>query len=373
MTPMTDIVRVGVVGCGSISGAYFVGARTFRWLQVVACADLDRAAAERKAAEFAVPRVLSVDQLLADPSVEIVLNLTVPRAHAPVSLAALEAGKHVYSEKPLAVTRDDGRHILDAAAARALRIGCAPDTFLGSALQTARELVSHGAIGRPVAFTALYMSRGHESWHPAPEFFYQRGGGPMFDMGPYYLTALFNLLGPPRRITGSATVSQLRRYITSDPKFGQFINVETPDHLCGTLEFDSGAAGVIVQTFATHYPQYDSVHPIMLYGTDGAMKVPDPNHFDGRVMVRRAGEPEWSDAAQPFVGGYGRSVGLADMARASRTGRPHRCAGELAYAVLDAMQGLLDSAETGQAHTPAAPFERPAPMPSHLPFGELDD
>jgi predicted dehydrogenase len=369
---MPEPIRVGLVGCGAISGAYLSAAPSFPVMKIVACADLVREAAERKASEFGVPRVCSVDELLADPAVDVVLNLTVPRSHAEIATRALEAGKHTYSEKPLAITREEGRRILDLAAARGLRVGCAPDTFLGAAVQTAREQISRGAIGRPVAFTAFYMSRGHESWHPSPEFYYQRGGGPMFDMGPYYLTALFNLLGPPRRLTGSATITQPTRHISSEPKFGQVFRVEVPDHVCGTLEFDNGAAGVVVQSFATHAPQYDERHPVTIYGTDGAMKLPDPNTFDGPVHVLRAGSREWHEAAVPFVRGYGRSVGLADMAHAIRGGRPHRASGELAFAVLDVMQGFLESSESGKAYQPVAGFDRPAPMPTELPFGVLD-
>jgi predicted dehydrogenase len=370
---MLQTVRVGVVGCGAISGAYFVGARIFPWLQFVACADLDRTAALRKATEFGVPRILSVDGLLADPEVDIVLNLTVPRAHASVALAALQAGKHTYSEKPLGVGREEGRRVLEEAGRGNLRVGCAPDTFLGSGVQTARKLIDDGAIGRPVAFTAFYMGRGHETWHPSPEFYYELGGGPMFDMGPYYLTALFNLLGPPRRITGAATIAIPQRPITSQPKFGKSIRVETPDHVCGAIEFQNGASGVVIQSFATHHPQYDENQPITIYGTDGTLRVPDPNTFDGPVHLRRGDDPEWREVPPAFHRGYGRSVGLADMALALRTGRPHRCSGELAYAVLDAMQGFLDSAASGRAFDPVARFDRPAPMPSHLPFGTLDD
>src|SRR4051812_31373298 len=254
---MTDPVGVGVVGCGAISGAYFLGARAFPRLRVVACADLDRSAALRKAEEFAVPRVLSVDGLLADPEVEVVLNLTVPRAHAQVSLAALRAGKHAYGEKPPAVSRAEGRELVEEAARRGLRVGCAPDTFLGAGLQTARKLLDDGAIGRPVAFTAFMMNRGHESWHPNPHFYYEPGGGPMFDMGPYYLTALLNLFGPIRRLFGIATVAVPDRVITSAERYGTPLRVETPDHVCGTIEFESGAVGPIVQSFATHHPTYE--------------------------------------------------------------------------------------------------------------------
>jgi predicted dehydrogenase len=299
-------------------------------------------------------------------------NLTIPRAHAEIAMRALEAGKHTYSEKPLGITRDEGRRILDLAAARGLRVGCAPDTFLGAGVQTARKLIDGGAIGRPVAFTAFCMSRGHESWHPSPEFYYERGGGPMLDMGPYYLTALFNLLGRPRRLTGAATVAVPERTITSQPKFGKAIRVETPDHVCGTLEFENGATGVVIQSFATHHPQYDERQPITVYGTEGTLKVPDPNTFDGPVHLRREGDKEWGEIAPAFVRGYGRSVGLADMAHAIRGGRAHRASGELAFAVLDVMQGFLESSEEGRAYQPIVPFERPAPMPAHLPFGVLD-
>jgi predicted dehydrogenase len=369
---MREPIRVGLIGCGAISGAYLSAASHFPVIRIVACADLVREAAERKAAEFGVPRVCSVDELLEDDAIDVVLNLTVPKAHAQVALRALEAGKHTYCEKPLAVMRDEGRRVLQLAASRGLRVGCAPDTFLGAAVQTARKLIDDGAIGRPVGFTAFYMSRGHETWHPSPEFFYEPGGGPMFDMGPYYLTALFNLLGPSRRLSGAATITQPQRYSRSPQDFGKSIRVETPDHVCGTLEFDSGTAGVIIQSFAAHHPQYDHAHPITLYGTDGTLKVPDPNTFDGPVLLRRADSPAWHEVPHSFVTGYGRSVGLADMVHAIRTGRPHRASGELGFAVLDAMQGFLESSESGTAYEPTARFERPAPMPAHLPFGMLD-
>ena len=370
---MSERVRVGVVGCGAISGAYFAGARHFPVLDIVACADVDVSAAERKAREFGVPRACPVDELLRDDSIELVLNLTVPRAHVPVALRAVEAGKHTYSEKPLGVSRDEGRRLLDAAAARGVRVGCAPDTFLGAGVQAARKLIDDGAIGRPVAFTAFMMNRGHESWHPNPQFYYEPGGGPMFDMGPYYLTALFTLFGPVRRLSGMASVAVPDRTITSQPRFGTKIRVETPDHICGTMEFEGGPVGSIVQSFATHHPTYEQSHPITVYGTDGTMKVPDPNTFDGPVYLRRGGDADWKEMPAPFAKGYGRSVGLADMAHALRSGRLHRAGGDLAFAVLDAMQGFFDSSDTGRAYAPAASFRRPEPMPAHLPFGVLDD
>ena len=365
-----DKVRVGVVGCGAISGAYLGMAKNFPVVEIAACADMVREAAERKAKEFGVPRVLSVDELIAERSIDVVLNLTVPKAHAPIALRALEAGKHTYAEKPFGVNRDEGRKVLDVARQKKLRVGCAPDTFMGAGIQTARKLLDEGAIGRPVAFTAFMMCPGHEHWHWSPEFYYEKGGGPMFDMGPYYLTALINLFGPIKRLTGAASIAIPERTITSQPKAGKKIKVETPDHVCGTVEFENGAVGTIIQSFATYFAEYP---PITVFGTEGTMKVPDPNGFDGAVLLRKPGDEQWNEVPHQFVKGYGRSVGLADMAYAIRSGRKQRASGELAFAVLDAMQGFLDSSQSGRAHTPDVQPERPAPMPAHLPFGTLDD
>ena len=370
---MAEGVRVGVIGCGAISAAYLGMAKNFPAVVIAAVADLDADRARAAAAQFNVPRALTVDQLLADPDIELVLNLTVPKAHVPIALAALAAGKHTYAEKPLGVDREDGRRVIELAARSGLRVGCAPDTFLGSGIQTARKLIDDGAIGRPVSFTANMQCRGHESWHPSPEFYYEVGGGPMFDMGPYYLTALLNLFGPVRRITGMAAVAIPERTITSQPKAGQRISVQTPDHIVGLMEFANGVVGTIVQSFAVIEGGYDGDHPILVNGTDGAMHVPDPNGFDGTVKIRRLGERDATEVPHLFVTGYGRSVGLADMAVAIRTGRRHRADGQQAFAVLDLMQGFLDASASGTAHRPTAPYARPAPMPAHLPFGQLDD
>jgi predicted dehydrogenase len=368
---MADKVNIGVVGCGAISGAYFGMARNLPVLNMVACADLDRAKAEARAAEFGVPRVESVDELLADPDVQVVLNLTVPKAHAPLALQALANGKHTFAEKPFGVNAKEGWAVLEAAQAAGLRVGCAPDTFLGAGLQTARKLLDDGAIGQPVACTAFMMCRGHETWHPSPEFYYEVGGGPMFDMGPYYLTALLNLLGPVKRYAGMANIAIPERVITSQPKHGKRITVETPDHLCGLLEFANGVVGTIIQSFATMFPTNGA--PITIYGTEGTMRVPDPNAFDGPVSLRRPGDDDWVEMPHTFVKGYGRAVGLADMCTAlAGSGRPHRCSGEQAFAVLDLMAGFLGSAASGQFLTPEIRYERPAPMPAELPFGQLD-
>jgi predicted dehydrogenase len=366
-------VRMGIIGCGAIAGAYLGMAKSFPVVEVAACADLDLERARIKAREFGVPRACSVDELLKDSSIELVLNLTVPKAHVPVSLAALEAQKHVYAEKPLGIDREEGRRVIELARKRKLKVGCAPDTFMGAGIQTARKLVEEGAIGRLVAFTAFMMGRGHEHWHASPEFYYELGGGPMFDMGPYYLTALLQLLGPVKRLTGSATIAIPDRIITSEPKRGKKITVETPDHICGTMEFENGCAGVIIQTFATLHPQYDRNQPITIYGTEGTLKVPDPNTFDGPVSLARASDQEFHEVPPTFKTGYGRSIGAADMAYAIRSGRPFRANGDQAFLVLDLMAGFLDSARSGQAHTPTIGYDKPAPMRADLPFGVLEE
>jgi predicted dehydrogenase len=362
--------RIGVVGCGSISGIYFKAARTFENLEIVACADRVPERAQAKAQEFGVPRACTVDELLADPAVEIVVNLTIPAAHAEVALAALRAGKHTHGEKPLAVTREDGRRILEAARSAGRRVGCAPDTFLGAGIQTCGKLINDGWIGRPVAATAFMMCRGHESWHPDPEFYYKAGGGPMFDMGPYYLTALVALLGPVRRVTGSARITFAERTITSQPRRGQRVTVEVPTHVAAILDFASGAVGTLITSFdvwAAELPR------IEIYGTEGSLSVPDPNEFGGPVRLRRAGAGPWSEA--PLAFGYAensRGIGVADMANAIRSGRPHRASGDLAYHVLDIMHAVHEASEQGRHIELASTCARPAPLPMGLRHGTLD-
>jgi predicted dehydrogenase len=363
---MANPVGVGVIGCGAISGQYFEAGGRFPNLKFIACADLNPAAAAAAAAKYGVPRHGSVADLLAADDVELVLNLTVPKAHAPVSLAALEAGKHVYLEKPLGLNRQEGEKILETARRKGLLVGCAPDTFLGSGLQTSRRAIDDGRIGRPVAFTAFMMCPGHESWHPSPEFYYEVGGGPMFDMGPYYLTALLNLLGPVKRISGMASIAVPKRTITSQPKSGKTINVETPDHVAGLMEFAGGAVGTIVQSFATHHAPNGT---IAIYGTDGTLHVPDPNHFSGPVRLRMKDQADWTELPPFFRHDYGRSVGLADMAGAIRDGRPFRASGAQAMAVLDLMQGFLESSADDRHYHPTAPYQRPVPLPANADFG----
>jgi len=368
---MSDLrpVKFGVIGCGAISGAYFNATKLFPLLQIAACADLDLARAQA-AAEKNGCRALSVDALLADPEIEIVINLTIPKAHYSVTKAALEAGKHVHLEKPLAVTLDEGAALVALAEAKGLRLGCAPDTFLGGGHQTCRKLIDDGAIGQPVAAMAQMLSRGHETWHPAPEFYYKPGGGPMLDMGPYYLTTLVNLLGPIRRLTGSTRTTFPQRTITSQPLHGTVIDVEVPTHYAGVMDFASGAIGQIVQSFDVYgIPPFS---PIVVFGTEGTLAVPDPNGFGGTVKLKR-GTSDWEEVVltHPYTQNC-RGIGAADIAVASQTGRAHRCSGQLANHVLEAMISFHTASENGTHHTMQTTVERPAALPLGLTEGELD-
>jgi predicted dehydrogenase len=333
--------------------------------------------AKAQAEKYGVPKACTVDELMADTSVEAVLNLTIPHAHTLVASQAIAAGKHVYGEKPLAVTRADGKKVLETAAKRKVRVGGAPDTFLGGAIQTCVKLINDGAIGEPVAATAFMLCRGHETWHPSPEFYYQPGGGPMFDMGPYYLTALVALLGPARRVSGSTRKSFAERTITSQPKHGQIIKVNTPTHLAGTVDFANGAIATIITSFDVYAHRLPNIE---IYGTEGSLRVPDPNSFgQGRdalhpIQLWSAGKREWVDAE--YSHGYrknSRGVGLADMARAIKNNREHRASGEMTYHVLDIMQSFIDSSEQGKHIELQSTCARPKPFPVGLEDGEVDD
>lgn len=363
-------LKVGIIGTGNISGIYLQNGHKYESMEVVACADIDVERAKEKAAEHGV-RGCSVDELLADPEIQMVINLTIPQAHAPVSMKALEAGKHAYSEKPVSVTREEGKQLLGLAERKGLRVGCAPDTFLGGGIQTCVKLIEDGWIGTPIGATAFMLSGGPESWHPAPEFFYQVGGGPMFDMGPYYLTALVTLLGPIARVTGSARISHPERTITSQPKYGQVMKVETPTHIAGVIDFAGGQVGTLLTSFdvkgGTQLPR------IEVYGSHGTLIVPDPNTFGGPVVVKRAGSQEWKEI--PLTHGNSensRGIGAADMAKAVLTGRKHRANGAMAFHVLEAMHGFHDASAQGKHYVMQSTCERPAPLPLGLRDYQLD-
>ncbi len=354
-------LRIGVVGCGNISGIYFENLARFPETEVVTCADLDRDRAREASEKWGIPRHCETGELLSDPEVDLVLNLTVPSAHFEVSRAALVAGKHVYVEKPLAVERAEGEELVRLAQSRSLRIGCAPDTVLGAGIQTCRKLIADGAIGAPVGANAFMLCPGHESWHPSPEFYYRRGGGPMLDMGPYYLSALATLLGPMSSVSAEARITRAIRTIESEPLRGREIRVETPTHITGVIAF---ARGAIAQVSTSFDVQRTTLPCIEVYGETGTMLVPDPNGFGGPVRVFRKWAEDWEDVAltHPYSENS-RGLGVAEMAAAIDRGLPHRASGSFALHVLDAMHAFLESAEAGRRRD-LAPFDDvPPPMP----------
>jgi predicted dehydrogenase len=367
-----DKVKVGIIGCGNISGIYFKMMREVygNVLDVAACADLDMGRAKAKAGENPGVKAMSVSRLLADPEIRIVVNLTVPKAHAPVALKVLKAGKSVYNEKPLALTRSQGLRMLALAKEKGLLVGGAPDTFMGGGIQTCRKLIDDGAIGEPVAATAFMMCHGHEHWHPDPEFYYEAGGGPMFDMGPYYVTALVALMGPVRRATGSARITFPTRTITSEKKAGKVIPVEVPTHVAGVLDFTSGAIGTIITSFDVWA---HTLPCIEIHGSQGSMRVPDPNTFGGEVKIRRAKEPEWQNVPLTHASDINRGTGVADMALSLlRPGRPHRANGDLMYHVLDVMHAIHDASAKNRHAFLKSTCERPPALPAGLSRGVLD-
>lgn len=367
---MPEQVKVGIIGVGKIFPAYVAGCRAFPILDLAAVADIDAGRASQQAAEHGVPRSLSVDALLADPEIQIVINLTVPKVHAAVSLAAIAADKHVYSEKPLAVSRAEGQQILHAAAEQGVRVGCAPDTFLGGGQQTCRKLIDDGWIGEPVAAVAFMASHGPEGWHPNPDFFYQTGGGPLLDMAPYYLTSLVNLLGPVHRVAGSARASFPERVATSREHYGRRLPVEVPTHVAALLDFTAGPMATLITSFDVWHANLPRIE---IYGSEGTLCVPDPNIFGGVVRVRRAGAAEWSDIPLLFDAEVGRGIGVADLAHAISSGRPHRASDELAFHVLDIMTAVEQSSVEGRHMLLESGCARPAPLPLGLLRGELDE
>ena len=353
-------VRVGIVGCGAISGIYLKNAPRFGNIEISAVSDLMLERAQAKAEEYGIPKACRVEELLADPEIEIVLNLTTPNGHAAVGMAALEAGKSVYNEKPLTISREDGRALLALAEQKGLLVGGAPDTFLGAGLQTCRQLIDEGAIGEPVAATAFMMGHGHESWHPDPEFYYQVGGGPMFDMGPYYLTALTSLMGGVAAVSGAARITFPTRTITSTKKYGALIKVEVPTHVAGLLHFASGAVGTLIMSFDIWRA---SLPFIEIYGSEGTLSVPDPNTFGGAVRVYKPGMAEWEEI--PLTRSFAdnsRGLGVADMARALREGGSPRASGALTYHILDIMHAIHDAADERRVVELASSIERPEPL-----------
>jgi predicted dehydrogenase len=364
-------LKIGIIGCGNISNAYFNACKRFPVIATAACADLDVERAKAKAKEHGIAKAYSVDELLDDDEIDIVVNLTIPAAHAAVDLQAIKAGKHVYSEKPFGLTRAEGKKVVDAAKKKKVRVGCAPDTVLGAGTQTCRKLLDDGAIGQPIAFMANMICGGHETWHPSPEFYYQKGGGPMFDMGPYYLHSLITLLGPVKRVGGSTKISFAERTITSQPKHGQKVKVEVPTHVIGLLEFANGVIGTLTTSFDVKFGH--NAPCIEVYGTNGTLQVPDPNSFGNDVRVRAAGDKDWRviPHSHPYPDNS-RGLGVADMAQAIEAKRKHRANGEIAMHALDIMQAIHEAAKTGKAVKLTTTCERPQAMVAGLALGQLD-
>jgi len=359
MKKPSDPTRTGLIGCGNISEIYLENAGRLDGIEIVACADIDPGAAVARAGQFDI-EALSPEQLLARPDIELVLNLTTPQAHAEVSSRALRAGKHVYSEKPLALSLEEGRSLLDLARAGGLLVGCAPDTFLGAGIATCRKAIDCGAIGRRVAGTAFMMCRGHESWHPDPGFYYKKGGGPLFDMGPYYITALVHLLGPLRRLSAMASTSFPERVVTSPERCGEVIPVEVATHLSGTLEFESGALVTMAMSFdVCHHTN----HPIEIHGESGSLQVPDPNSFGGPVRIARKDSGAWEELPlERGETGNARGLGAADLALAARDDGSPRCCGELALHVLEVICAFEESSRKGCRIEISSRCERPRPL-----------
>ncbi|MEU0411907.1 Gfo/Idh/MocA family oxidoreductase [Streptomyces griseorubiginosus] len=358
---MGDAHRIGVVGLGVISRAYLdtlVGRAAVR---VTAVADLDATRSAAVAAELPGVRALSVEELLNSPDVDTVLNLTIPAAHAEIALGAVARGKNVYGEKPLAAELTDAHAVLEAAAKASVRVGCAPDTVLGTGIQTARAAVEADAIGRPLFASAVMVTPGHERWHPQPDFYYAPGGGPLLDMGPYYLSSLVHLLGPVRAVIGASSRLRSERVIGSGPRAGERIPVEVDSHVSGVLEHEGGALTTITTSFDG---VASTAAPIEVHGERGTLTVPDPNHFDGEVRLLELGAADWRGLppSAGYVGGT-RGVGLLDFVAAEDDGRAARASGELALHVLETMTALLRSSAEGRRIELSTSVERPLAVP----------
>ncbi|ELZ61784.1 MULTISPECIES: Gfo/Idh/MocA family protein [unclassified Haloferax] len=360
-------VTLGIIGCGAISDVYFEAGNRFDALDVIACADLDADRAESKAEEYGVPRVLPTEDLLTDPEIDVAVVLTPAGTHGDLVSAALQAGTHAYTEKPLAATKAEGETILETAAERGLTVGVAPDTVLGTGIQTCRDLIDEGRIGDPVGATALWSNHGHEHWHPDPDGFYKDGGGPLFDMGPYYLASLVTLLGPIRSVAGTANTPFEEREITSEPRRGERIPVSVPTHETAVVTFENGATG----TLLTSFDVWESELPgFEIYGTEGTLSVTDPNRFDGtpRVHLSDDADGEWREVpVERDHPGQQRGLGLVDLAYSLRSDWAHRTSGDLGFHVLEAMDGIRESAEEGAYVELSAQCERPPSVPDGFP------
>ena len=387
-------VKIGIVGCGIISRTYISNIKAFfPWLEIAACADLFVDKARETASKYSIPKACTVDELLEDPGIEIIINLTIPAAHTQINQKALSAGKHVYCEKPLALNLEDAEETLKLAERQKLMLGCAPETFLGAALQTCRKLLDDGWIGKPVSATANMTSFGVETWHASPEFYYKKGSGPMLDMGPYYVTALVSLLGPISKTACFASIGSKTRKIYSNPLRGKDIDVEVPTTYTGILGFESGVQANINMSFDMWM---SNLPKLEIYGTEGTLIVPDPNMCAGQIKIfrkekvldsinsRAYSEKDAKDYSTDYDSlqeipqlyeqplDYLRGLGVLDMAFALVNGRRHRANEELAYHVTEALMSFDTAADENIVYSMKSTCRRPEPLPQGMAFGELD-
>lgn len=369
---MSKTYGVGIMGAGNISAAYLRLAPLFKGLEVRGVADILPEAAKKRSEEFGVS-AMTPDELLKHSEIDVIVNLTIPATHYQVTMDALSAGKHAYSEKPFVLTLEEGKSVRNAAAERSLQVGSAPDTFLGGAHQQVRSIIDDGSLGKIMSGTTHVMSRGMEHWHPNPEFFFQPGAGPILDVGPYYVTDLIHLIGPVKRVTAFTGMARTEREVTAEGPFkGTFVKVGTPTTIHGVMEFHSGA---IVTIGASWDVAAHGHHNIELYGTDGSVFVPDPNFFGGDVTVTDIagartkvdpwdhpfGKPNQTDNSGNSRANY-RTAGLADMMQSIDEGRAARCSLDVALHAVDVMTSILKAGETGQVVTLTTTCERPAPL-----------
>ena len=365
------MMRVGIVGCGNISGIYMENlTKTFSsCITVAACADLDAEKAKSAAEKYGIPCIMTLDEMLESREIDLILNLTTPGGHYPISKKALLAGKHVYSEKPLALRYEEGKELLAIATEKGLYLGCAPDTFLSAGIQTCIEQISSGKIGRPTAATAFMMCHGHESWHPNPAFYYDYGGGPLFDMGPYYVTALVRMLGRAQSVFAYASKAHDERVITSNPLCGQKIPVKVNTHTAGMILFENGAIATLIMSFDVWS---HNLPKIEVYGTDGCLSVPDPNKFGGPVKLATPQTKQFEEIGliSPYTQNS-RGIGVAETELAIREGRVNAASGQLALHVLEIMDALDRSAASGKMITLESSPSEAAPLDWQVEAGEI--
>jgi predicted dehydrogenase len=355
---VTGPLGLAVVGCGNISKQYLKNLTQFPDVQVLFCADLDKDRARAQAAAYGVPDSGSVEQALDHPGVGLVVNLTTPAAHAQVATAAVSAGKHVWNEKPLTLDVATGQHLLDQARAAGLRVGCAPDTVLGAGIQSARRLIAEGGIGAPLSALILFQGPGPESWHPDPEFLFGTGAGPLFDMGPYYLSSLATIFGPASRVAAVSRQARKTRTVGSGPKQGAEFPVQVPTYTAALAEYAAGQAAQLLFSWDSPLARHGFIE---ITGTEATLAIPDPNGFGGDLRIRYAGDRDWTEI--PSAGATaGRGMGVVDMARAIEDGAPHRASGDLALHVLELMAKIDQSAATGQFEPVETTFGIPAPL-----------